>query len=91
MGILIFHRVQIPPQGGLSAHGIHQGDLHTGQLDVGGYKVNALRVVQNALAGGDGLLVQHLSHHVREGDGQAVRLGISQADGKTGLGVAIHD
>ena len=90
MRVLAFHRVQILPENRLPAHGVHQGNLHAGQLDVGRHEVDALRVVQDALAGGDGLIVQHLPHHVREGDGQAIRLGIAQADGKTGLGVAIN-
>ena len=47
-------------------------------------------MVQDALAGGNGLVVQHLAHHVRKGDGQGVRLGMSQADGKAGLGVTIN-
>ncbi len=47
-------------------------------------------MMQDALAGSDGLIVQHLAHQVREGDGQIVRLGMAQADGKTGLGVYVH-
>ena len=47
-------------------------------------------MMQNTLAGRNGLIVQHLAHHVRKGDRQIIRMGISQADGKTGLGVAIH-
>ena len=37
--------------------------------------------MQDALAGGDGLVGQDLAHHVGDRDGQAVRLGIAQADG----------
>ena len=51
MGILSLERVQILPQDGLSAHGVRQGDLHAGELDVCGHQVNALRVVQDTLAG----------------------------------------
>ena len=51
MGILSLERVQILPQDGLSAHGIHQRDLHTGELDVSGHQVNAFRVVQDTLSG----------------------------------------
>ena len=51
MGILSLERVQILPQDSLSAHGIHQRDLHTGELDVSGHQVNAFRVVQDTLSG----------------------------------------
>ena len=54
-------------------------------------EVKALRVVQDALAGGDVLIVQHLAHHVREGDGQTVRLGMAQADGEAALRITIDD
>lgn len=43
-------------------------------------------MIQDALAGGDGLIVQYLAHYFRKGDGQGVRLGMAQADGKAGLG-----
>ena len=47
-------------------------------------------MMQDAFAGGDGLIVQYLAHQVREGDRQIVRLGMPQADGKAGLGVTVH-
>ena len=65
---------------------IHQRYLHAGKLDVRGHEIHAIRVMQDALAGGNGLIVQHLAHHVRNGDGQVVRLGMAQADGEAGLG-----
>ena len=74
VGVLPFHRVQVLPQDGFTAHGIHQRNLHAGQLDVAGHEVDALRVAQDTLAGCDGLIGQHLSHHVGEGDRQVVRL-----------------
>mgnify|MGYP006919852443 FL=1 len=46
-------------------------------------------MMQDALAGGDGLIVQYLAHHVRNGDRQGVRLRMAPADGETGLGVTI--
>ena len=90
MGILSLHRVQILPQDGLSAHGIHQGYLHAGELDVGGHEVHALRVVQDALAGAQRLVHEDAAHRVREGKGQLVRLRVAQADGQAGLGVSVH-
>ena len=90
MGILSLHGVQILPQNRLPAHGVHQGDLHAGELDVGGHEVHTLRVVQDALAGLDWLVHENTAHRVREGKGQLVRLGIAQADGQAGLGVSIH-
>ena len=41
--------------------------------------------------GDDGLIVQRLTHYVREGDGQVVvRLGIAQAAGEVGLGSRVN-
>ena len=91
MGILPFHRVQVLPQNGFPAHGVHQGYLHARQRDVGGHEVDPLRVVQDALAGGNGLVRQDLPHHVGECDGQLVRLVVAQADGKRCLGVRVHN
>ena len=90
MGILSLHCVQILPQDGLPAHGVHQADLHAGELDVGGHQVHTLRVVQDALAGFDWLVHQDAAHRVREGEGQLVRLRVAQADGQAGLRVSIH-
>ena len=90
MGILSLHGVQILPQDGLAAHGVHQRYLHAGELDVGGHQVHALRVMQDALAGAYRFVHQDTAHRVREGKGQLVRLGIAQADGQAGLGVSVH-
>ena len=90
MGILSLHRVQILPQNGLAAHSVHQRHLHAGQLDVSGHEVHALRVAENALAGFDRLIHQDAAHRVREGEGQLVRLRVTQADGQAGLRVSIH-
>ena len=90
MGILSLERVQILPQDGLSAHGVHQADLHAGELDVGGHQVHTLRVVQDTLVGFDRLVHEDAAHRVREGKGQLVRLRVAQADGQAGLGVSVH-
>lgn len=89
MGILSLERVQILPQDGLSAHGVHQGDLHAGELDVCGHQVNALRVVQDTLAGAQRLVHQDTAHRVGQGKGQLVRLGVAQADGQAALRVPV--
>ena len=90
MGILSLHRVQILPQNRLAAHGIHQGYLHAGELDVGRHQVHALRVVQDALAGFDRLVHENTAHRIGQGKGQLVRLRVAQADGEAGLRVSIH-
>ena len=72
------------------AHGVHQGNLHAGELDAGRHQVHALGMVQNALAGRERLVRKDLTHHVREGNRQTVRLSVAQADGKTGLGVVVE-
>ena len=41
-------------------------------------------MVQNSLAGREGLVREDLAHHVGEGNGQGVQLGVAQADGETG-------
>ena len=89
MGILSLERVQILPQDGLTAHGVHQGDLHAGELDVCGHQVNALRVVQDTLAGAQRLVHQDTAHRVGQGKGQLVRLGVAQADGQAALRVPV--
>ena len=90
VGILPLHGVQILPQDGLPAHGVHQRHLHAGQLDVGGHEVHALRVVQDALARAQRLVHEDAAHCVRKGEGQLVRLRVTQADGKAGLGVRVY-
>ena len=90
MGILSLHRVQILPQNRLAAHGIHQGYLHAGELDVGRHQVHALRVVQDALAGliGSSMRIRPIaSDRVK---GSLSRLRVAQADGEAGLRVSIH-
>ena len=89
MGILSLERIQILPQDGLTAHGIHQGDLHTGELDVGGHQVNPLWVVQDTLARAQRLVHQNTAHSVRQCKGQLVRLGVAQADGQAALRVSV--
>ena len=88
--ILSLERVQVLPQDGLSAHGIHQRDLHTGELDVSGYQVNTFRVVQDTLAGAQRLVHQDTAHSVGQGKGQLVRLGMTQADGQAALWVSVN-
>ena len=90
MGILSLHGVQILPQDGLPAHGVHQRDLHARQLDVSGHEVHAFRVVQDALARAQRLVHQNAPHRVGQGKGQLVRLRVAQADGKAGLGIGVH-
>ena len=89
MGILSLERVQVLPQDGLTAHGVHQGDLHAGELDVGRHQVNAFRVVQDALAGAQRLVHQDTAHRIGQGKGQLVRLGMPQADGQAALRVPV--
>ena len=89
VGILSLERVQILPQNSLSAHGVHQGDLHAGELDVGGHQVNAFRVVQDTLTGTQRLVHQDTAHRVGQGKGQLVRLGMAQADSQAALRVPV--
>ena len=90
MGILSLERVQILPQDGLTAHGVHQGDLHAGALNVSRHQVNAFRVVQDTLAGAQRLVHQDTAHCVGQGKGQLVRLGMPQADGQAALRISVN-
>ena len=82
--------IRVLPKDGLTAHGIHQRDLHAGELDVGGHQVNALRVVQDTLAGAQRLVHQDTAHRVGQGKGQLVRLGVAQADSQAALWVPVN-
>ena len=73
------------------AHGIDQQHFHAGKCDVGGQKVNALRVADDALAGMNGRILEYAAHKLGERNGQLVRLRRSQADGQAGLRVAVHE
>ena len=89
MGILSLYGIQILPQDGFTAHGIYQGNLHAGELYVSRHQVNALRVVQDALAGAQRLVHQDTAHRIGQGKGQLVRLGMPQADGQAALRVPV--
>src|SRR5699024_9811620 len=90
MGILSLERVQVLAQDGLTAHGVYQGDLHAGELDVSRHQVNALRVVQNALAGAQRLVHQNTAHSVGQGKGQLVRLVVALSAGPACFGDSLH-
>ena len=77
------------PQDGFTAHGVHQGDLHAGELNVSRHQVNTFRVVQDTLTGLDWLIHHNTAHCVGLGKGQLVRLGVAQADGQTALRVPV--
>ena len=67
--VAVCHGGQILPQHRFTAHGVDQRDLQCRQLDIGGDKMDAGRVVQNALTGGDGLLRDDLLHQSGERGG----------------------
>jgi hypothetical protein len=49
MRILFFHHFQILTQDAFAAHGIHQRDLHPGQLDIGRDKVHPFWAMKDTL------------------------------------------
>ncbi len=87
--VAVTDAVQIVPQDRLPAHGIYQRDLQARQLDVSGEKVNALRMMNNALVGGLRLIrndtPQDFSHRILH----LVRTLIAQAGGQRTLGIYI--
>ena len=90
MGILSLERVQILPQDSLSAHSVHQRNLHAGKLDVSGHQVNAFRVMQDTLAGAQRFVHQDTAHSIRESKGQLIRLRVAQADGQAALRISVN-
>ena len=58
----------------LPVHAVYEGNIQPCQFDVGRDKVNALRMVQNALAGLDGLVVHGFLHQGGKGGGQFIGL-----------------
>ena len=67
--VAVCHGGQILPQHRFPAHGVDQRDLQCRQLDIGGNKMDAGLVMQNALTGGDGLLRDDLFHQGGERGG----------------------
>ena len=66
----------------LPVHTVHEGYFQPCQFNVCRNQVNALCVVQNALAGLDGLVVHGFLHQGREGSGQFIGLLPAHANGK---------
>ena len=62
----------------LSAHSVHQRNLHAGKLDVSGHQVNAFRVMQDTLAGAQRFVHQDTAHSIRESKGQLIRLRVAR-------------
>ena len=67
--IAICYCGQILPQYRFPAHGVDQRDLQCRQLDIGGDKVDAGQMMQDALTGGDGLLRDDFLHQGGERGG----------------------
>lgn len=74
----------------LSAHSVHQRNLHAGKLDVSGHQVNAFRVMQDTLAGAQRFVHQDTAHSIRESKGQLIRLRVAQADGQAALRISVN-
>ena len=71
-------------------YAVHKGNFQPCQFDVGRDQVNALCVVQNALAGLDGLVVHGFLHQGGKGSGQFIGLLPAHADGQAALWVGVH-
>ena len=89
--IVLLGFIDIGPQSKFPAHGVDQAHFQRGQLDVGGHKVYALAVVQNALIRGEWLIPDHLFHDGGQGGGQAVLVLPAQAGGEVALGVCVNE
>ena len=62
-------------------HAVDEGYFQSCQFDVGWNQVNALRMVQNALAGWNTLVVHGFCHQGGKGSGQFIGLLPAHADG----------
>ena len=79
--VLPFGTIQHLLQHLFPVHAVHQRHFQPCQFDVGRDKVNTLCVVQNALAGLDGLVVHGFCHQGGKGSGQFIGLLPAHADG----------
>ena len=80
--VLAFGTVQHLFEHLFPVHAVHKGNFHSCQLDVSWDKVNALRMVQDALTGLDGLVVHGFLHKGGQCGGQLIRLLPAHTDGK---------
>ena len=87
---LMIYNLQILSQNGFPVHGVDQGYLHPGELNICWHQVNTLRMVQNTLTELDGRIAQHLAHHVRERDRKRVRARIALANRQATLEIAVN-
>ena len=71
-------------------HAVDERHFQPCQFDVRRNQVNALCMVQNALAGLDGLVIHGFCHQGRKGGGQFIRLLPAHADGQAALRVSVH-
>lgn len=80
---------QVLPQDGFTAHGVYQRHLHARQLDVGREDVHPLRVVQDPFTGMQRAVGEDARHCVGQGEGELVRLRMSETDGQAGLRICV--
>lgn len=91
VGVIRFDGIQILPQNRLPAYGGYQGYLEGGKIDAGRNQVNSLRMVEDALAGLDWLVVEDAAQSGGYSKRQLVRSGMSQTDGQAALRVCINE
>ena len=71
-------------------HAVNERHFHPCQFDVGWNQVNALRMVQDAFAGRNTLVVHGFLHQGGKGCGQFIGLLPAHADGQAALRVSVH-
>ena len=71
-------------------HAVYQSHFQPCQFDIGRDQVNALCMVQNALAGLDELVVHGFLHQGGKGGRQFIGLLPAHADGQAALWVGVH-
>ena len=72
--------VDICPQRPFTVHSVNQPDFHSRQCDIRGQQVNALAVVQNTVAVGNRIVVNHRLYNVRKRNGQIIGFGIAEGE-----------
>ena len=75
----------------LPAHGVDEGYFHAGQSNVRRKNIHAFLMVKNTFPGRKWHIIEYLAHEIAQCHWQGIRLRMSQADGRTTLGITISN
>ena len=89
--VLVLDLIQIVPQYDFSAHYIYKRYLHSGEFDICGHEINALRMVQDPFIRHDRLLHDDLAHNGSQGNRKLIWLIPTERIRKVALRVRIYE